>query len=527
MRGTVVNPRNLWIPLAAAVLACPLGAWADKPAVLILPYQSLNKGVTPELAEQTTVVVAQEMGSAGVTVARADDVADSVAAPKAGAKEGGSKNAPSGDAAAGEQAQELIAGAKQSIDDQSPAPAIDKLKKAVKLLDANGDAVADIRIIGDAYLQLAIAHFLDGDEDSADEALNQAVHYAPARMLDESEYPNLFIRVYNRARFNVLRRPRGVIEVKAAAGAAVLFDGKNVGKAPMNITEVLPGNHWIRIEKSGDPAQVKRLLVRSKATILVEFDGAAGASSGPVADDAPVGVLGAIAKNEIDKSHIEQLRAAGKRAGATWVMAGAIYRTDTAFNIYTALISVSDGSIGRAQDIAFDLDMLSAQIEVFNLVADLKKQVLSNKLTNPSADMPFKIAPKLDLKPKKKAVVAAKEAKVATVIGAPAPIEMPKEAAVVAEGGDKGRGPIGKGGEGATATAEPPKGPSVVPKDEGKPALVASAVVPRDERPDEDEGVAWWVWALAGVVVAGGAAAGGVLILTNSSSDQGNLRITW
>ena len=72
-----VYPRHSLVALA--LLAAPVAAWAEKPQVLILPYQALNKGVTPELAEQSTVVVAQEMGSAGVTVARADDVAESVA----------------------------------------------------------------------------------------------------------------------------------------------------------------------------------------------------------------------------------------------------------------------------------------------------------------------------------------------------------------------------------------------------------------------------------------------------------------
>ncbi len=509
------------ILLLAAALAVPTAAWAQKPAVLVLPYQGLNKGVAPELAEQTTVVIAQEMGAGGVSVQRADDVAEA-AAPSAsgGGKE--SKNAPSGDPAAGDQAQELIAAAKQAIDDQSPGPAIEKLKKAVKLLEANGDAVPDIRIIGDAYLQLAISHFLDGDEDSADEALTQAIHYVPTRVLDDSEYPNLFIRVYNRVRFNVLRRPRGTVEVKGAPGAQVLFDGKNLGKAPMNLTEVLPGNHWIRLETPGEGPQVKRLLVRSKSTILVEFDG--GALAKDTSDEAPVGVLGAIAKNELEKAHVDQLRAAGKRANAAYVMAGAIYRTDTAYNIYTALVSVSDGTIHRGQEIAFDLDMLSAQIEVFNLVADIKKQT-GGALSPAVAETPFKLAPKLDLKTRKRAVVAGKEAKVQTVVAAPAPIDMPKEQPVAANA-EGGRAPMGSG----AVTKDPPvapKGPSIAPKDERRKDAALTTIVPRDEVNDDDDGSSWWIWVIAGVVAAGAAGAGSYFLIAGSSSDEGTLRIRW
>lgn len=514
------------ILLLAAALTWPALAWADKPTVLVLPYQGLNKGVAPELAEQTTVVVAQEMGAGGITVQRADDVAETAAPAGASSSAKESKNAPSGDPAAGDQAQELIAAAKQSIDDQSPGPAIDKLRKAVKLLEANGDAVADIRIIGDAYLQLAISHFLDGDEDAADEALTQAIHYVPTRTLDDSEYPNLFIRVYNRVRFNVLRRPRGTVEIKGAAGAQVLFDGKNLGKAPMNLTEVLPGNHWIRLEQAGEAPQVKRLLVRSKSTILVEFDG--GALAKEPADEAPVGVLGAIAKNELEKAHIDQLRAAGKRANASYVMAGAIYRTDTAYNIYTALVVVADGSIHRAQDIAFDLDMLSAQIEVFNLVADVKKQT-GGTLSAAVTDTPFKLAPKLDLKTRKRAVAAAKEAKVQTVVAAPAAIDMPKEPAVAAAG-EGGRAPMGGNGSARKDDGSPvvKPAPSVMPKDEKRANAALTTVVPRDEiRDDDDDGSNWWIWVIAGVVAAGAAGAGSYFLIAGSSSDEGTLRIKW
>jgi hypothetical protein len=120
-------------------------------------------------------------------------------------------------------------------------------------------------------------------------------------------------------------------------------------------------------------------------------------------------------------------------------------------------VNVGDGTVRRAQEIAFDLDMLSAQIEVFNLVADLKKQV-GGGASAPVTDAPFKLAPKLDLKPKKKTVVAAKEAKVQTVVAAPAPIEMPKEAAVVAEGG---RAPMGGGDKKDGAVVKPtPHGPA-------------------------------------------------------------------
>ncbi len=524
------SARALPILGAAAALALgPGSARAEKPDVLLLPYQALNKGVQPEMLEGTNVVVAQELGARGLNVSRADDVAESAAPAKPGKETG--RNAPTGDPGAGEKAQELIAKAKAAMEDSNVAPAIDQLKKAVKLLSDNGDAVPDLRGLAEAYLQLGVAHFRDSDEDAADEALSQAVHFAPTRELSETDYPPIFIRVYNRVRYNVLKRPRAQIEVKASAGAQVFLDGRNLGKAPMMMNEVLPGAHWVRVEKASEPAQVKKLLVRSKNTILVEFDGA-GAEP-PSGGDEAVGVLGGIAKNALEKTHLEQLRATGKRAGASFVIFGSIYRTDTAFNIYTSLLVVSDGSVGRLQEIAFDLDMLSAQIEVFKLADDAKKQCAAGKPSAVVTDLPFLLAPKLDLKPKKKAVVAGKEARIENVIAAPPPIAQPKEPSVAAVGAGAGGAGAAGGGKGA-AVVMPAS--AVVPKDEiGKTTAAAGAgtalapagsVVPIDEASGEG-GSSWWIWLLVGVAVAGAAAGGTALAVSQSGGGEGNLKIRW
>ncbi|MFO0725011.1 MAG: PEGA domain-containing protein [Myxococcota bacterium] len=530
MNSAFVQVRRALPILCAGAFATlgPRFAWAEKPDVLLLPYQALNKGVQPELVEQTTVVVAQELGARGLTVSRADDVAES-ATPTKPSKESG-KNAPTGDAQAGDKAQELINQSKAQMEDSNVAPAIDHLKKAVKLLSDNGDAVQDLRLLAEAYLQLGVAHFRDSDEDAADEALSQAVHFAPTRELSETDYPPIFIRVYNRVRYNVLKRPRAQIEVKATAGAQVFLDGRNLGKAPMMMNEVLPGAHWVRVEKAGEPVQVKKLLVRSKNTILVEFDGAAAEPAG----DEAVGVLGAIAKNSMDKAHLEQLRAAGKRAGASFVVFGSIFRTETAFEINTAILAVSDGSVGRLVPIAFDLDMLSAQIEVFKLADDAKKQISGGKPASVVADVPFVIGPKIDLKTKKKAVVAAKEARVENVVAAPPPINPPKEPTIAAA--PVGAGGAAAGGQKGGAVVMPAS--AVVPKDEiGKTTAAGgggaagmaptASVVPIDENDDGKGGSTWWIWLLVGVAVAGAAAGGTAFAVSQSGGNQGDLRIRW
>jgi tetratricopeptide (TPR) repeat protein len=507
--------------------------------VLVLPYQPMGKSVPPELTEQATVVIAKEMAQGGLTIIRADDVAEAAAKPTATRR---TQDAPTGDPAAGNKAEELISRAKDFVEESEFNKAIKELKDAVRLLEENGDAVADLRLLPEAYLQLGVAHFRNGDEDEADEMLNKAVHLDPERTLDAADYPPIFIRVFDRARFNVLRRPRAMIEVKASKGAQVLFDGRNMGKAPVHLKEALPGNHWIRVERPGEPVQVKKISVKGSRTIVVEFEG--GESSG--ADASPgVGVLGAIAGNELGKDQVAQLKAAGSRAGADFVMIGGIFKTDTAWNLRTLYISVKDGSVGRLADIAFDLDMLSAEIEVYKLAEDAKNQAKSGTLTNIVKEDRFAIATSLkkgnaDRKPTK----AAEETKVAVVVAAP-PAPPPPEApsipdpAVAAAAPAKGKSNAGAAGRAPLATeggvtkeegsGEPP---ALLPKDEvggeekkPAPAVVASTLQPHDE--DDNEPATWWIWALVGVAAVGAVSAGGILIATGGSPDEGNLRIQW
>lgn len=561
-----LTPRAL---LAAAALfagsqANPSIGLAAK--VLVLPYQPLGKGVPTDLAEQATQVITKEMAQGGLTVIRADDVAE---APPAAPKPAGApraQDAPTGDASAGKKAEELIHRAKSAVEESEFATAIKELRNAVRLLEENGDAVPDLRMLPEAYLQLGVACFQNGNEDEGDDMLNKVVHLAPDRTLDPAEYPPLFIRVFDRARFNVLRRPRATIEVRAAKGAQVLFDGRNLGKAPVILKEALPGNHWIRVERPGEAMLVKKVSVKSGKAMVVEFEGAEAAPPDP---GAQAGVLGAVGQNELTRADIAQLKSAGSRAGADFVMFGAIYKSETAYNIRTAFVAVKTGEVGRLLDVAFDLDMLSAEIEVYKLAEDARNQALSGRLTRIAEGDKLAIAPGFKGKAggdRKSTKTGEKETKVAMVLAAPpapaapevpvisdAPATGVAAATVDAKAASRGRAPVGnkenKESKDAGAAAKPEVGGvvvaakpavSVTPKDEipssrsieaaprsTSAATGATLILPKDEKRGDDGPSTWWIWALVGVAALGAAGAGGYFLLNGRSPTEGNLKVTW
>jgi hypothetical protein len=501
-------------------------AWADGPKVLVLPYQQLSKKMPDDLGEATTVVVTKEMTQAGIQVIRADDVTDAPA-PK-NEKGSAGRDSPVGDPQAGTKAEQMILEAKNAMEDSDFEGAGKTLTKAIKLLEENADAVADLRLLGEAYLQLGVALFRDGLEDEGDEMLTKAIHLDPERKLADADYPPIFIKIYERARFNVLRRPRAQIEVRAKSGAQVLFDGRNLGKAPILLKEALPGDHWVRVERPGEAPQIKKIKASGKATLVVEFEGAEGAKEESA---SPVGVLGAIARNQIGAEHVKQLAGAGKRAGADFVMFGAIFTTDTAYQIRTAYVRVKDGKVGRLLDVAFDLDMLSAEIEVFKLVEDAKKQT-RGEFERGINEATFAIATDLKVAPPKREVLAGKaETKMSSAVAAPQPVK-PPESLYAAAPPDAPAARAKDEKKPAAAAPPPPPKVQTLPKDEiasaepKKDGPVAAATLEVKEDDDGPESL-WWVWVLVGVAAAGAAAGGGYAIYASQGSNEGSLQVRW
>jgi len=539
----------------------------EKSKILVLPYQTIGKGVTTEILEQTTNLVGSELESSGVPVLEGSDSIKKIGGKSK--KESKSKNAPTGDRGASDKAKKLIARGKTDVEDQEFEAAINNLKKAIRLLDDNGDAVDDLSVLSDAYLLIATAYFQEGDEDEADDSLVKAVHYSPDKKLRPNEYPPIFIRSFERARYNVLRRPRARLEIKAERDAQILLDGRRMGRAPLVLTNVLPGTHWVSAQTPGETPHVKKLLVRSKRTITVSLGVEDGANESVASPSQNSGLVAGVASNEINRSHIAQLQTLGRKRGVEFVLFGGIHKTSTAYNIHSALVNVQSGEVGRITSVAFDLDLLTAQIEVYKLADDIRQQTAGeDPLTKIISAATFRLDPKLNLtasKSRRAIATGAARASTRTVSAAPKEIRAPVPKAappppptIASAGDDSGRAPLNGGqvssGEAdvydnSNASGSPPiKTGNVIPKDEADSKAdeqvttkMANAdnedkpFLPRRDSPvftQPEEGSfpgesMWWLWVVVGVAVAGAGGTGAYFLAADSGADTGELTIRW
>ena len=178
--------------------------------------------------------------------------------------------------------------------------------------------------------------------------------------------------------------------------------------------------------------------------------------------------------------------------------------------------------MGRLVDVAFDLDMLSAEIEVYKLAEDAKKQAIAASFSRPVSGTTFAIASGFKQKVRRRRPVAgAKETRMSTVLAAPPAVKPPASLYAATQA--------------PPSKPEKPKRqpPKILPKDEvapkAGPAVATTTSLGIKDDDDKDEGVKWWVWALVGVAGAAAVAGGsyGVYRGVSGSGDEGALTVRW
>ncbi|MEO1228407.1 MAG: PEGA domain-containing protein [Myxococcota bacterium] len=483
-----------WALMAVALWGSATAQGAP-PQVLIVPYQPLQPDLPDSLSDQTTGIIAREVRHGGAQVM--------VSEPRPGRSRARNRV----EASVG-RAEQLLASGREAMASGNMAKAVKRLRRAAATLEEAAPGGVDLSLLPEVWLALGVASFRDGEEAEADAALARAVFFAPERRLSPSDYPPVFVREYEEARAAVLQRSRGKIDVPSPAGARVWLDGRSVGRAPVVMTEVLPGTHWIRVE---GPFGTRTETVR----VRPDEDAQTRFAEEEVPEADPEASLRA---GRLTPAALQNLRSRARARGAEWILLGVIKGTSTAYEIRSALVHAPTGEVGELANLAFDLDFLSAEIEVYKLAADLQKQIAAGKLAAPVSDGAWRAAPEV-AEPRRdptgprrfRAAPPAPFVRNKPLAAAPrvetepaAPKELPRP-----EPFPEVTSPPRPAAEDLTQTAPPNEPPS------------AQATT------ESEGGDLWWVWVLVGVAAVGAAGAATAVVVSEQDAEQGSLRIRW
>jgi len=333
--------RGLALVLAALIAVPPaaLAAPAAKRRVVVLPYAPLP-GVPQAAAERATELLTQEL--------RGRDDLQLAELPKA-AKAPSESALPSVRAALG-KAAELTRKNRH-------AQAAESLQKAIALLTSNPALLDEEggKLLGDAALQLAVELLMAGDEDGGDAALTQLVRLAPDREVKKSDYPPAFLVELSSMKRRLLAEPRGSLTVLAPPGAGearVQLDGRPLRSPPVKALDLIPGEHFVRVERGGAVWGQKVIAIAGVETKVAPLPG----SDGPAAD-----VTSALLQGEIDRAAVMAAGRLARGAGAQAAVFGALVKHGDLSRVRTFL-ALKDDRLVSLVPLELDAELLGGVV---------------------------------------------------------------------------------------------------------------------------------------------------------------------
>jgi hypothetical protein len=277
-------------------------------------------------------------------------------------------------------AEKQLARGKKSLKRLRFGRAVKALKAAADLFLKVPEALDGKKVkgLGDAYLGLAEAAARQGDDEGSGTWLRAFAALNPERTLDPENYPPAFVSALDGARKKTLGEKGSTIEIDATAlGAAVFWNGREVGIAPLRIENVPPGKSLIRVAKKGVGLFGKTvdLAPGSSEKLSPGFIKEAGDSA-----------LEQLAKNKFNKKAAKEIGAAAAAAGLSGALVGVIAKTRTTVPARFVLVDAKTKKMHVLPAIEFDGDLLNLAIEVLKVSENAQAVFAKGKFDNKPAD---------------------------------------------------------------------------------------------------------------------------------------------
>jgi hypothetical protein len=538
----IVKKVALTVVLTAVCLLPGAAGAAEATGVMVFPYQAVYGTVPDDVAAKTTELIISEMGNS--------DRLRAIPGPKMQEAVQAAPVEVKIDQAAIKKAVASAKTGAAEVKAQNYDQAVRILKDAIATLEANAEYMEDLSPLVDAYLNISVAYLGSGEEDACEGMIDNVVRLDPTRQLDPKDYVPLYLRMFHARRTAIYKQPRGsIIVTSSPAGASIKIDGRQIGSTPAILKELIKGTHYVKVEKSGEPARYKKVNVPAGGQAEARFETAtASGGTGP-----EYTVAAAIKSNKLEQPARAQLISIAQKSGAEYVLTGGVTRADNVYQVNSYLIKVKTSEISPLVTLFFDVDLLGASIEVYKMVEEVNKRL--DSFPEGMKQQTVLVVPGIMKVEDKPAEI------VAGPVGAPPPLpvasEVPEEPVAPAAAAAVAA-PVVAGSAIAPAVAAQPAKPvapvvaqpaqpakplpqSVQPKpsttqDQGNLGLTREGrklsgqqqidpsivIVEHPKRWYEQ----WWVWTIVGAAVVG-AGLGTYFYLAGQAPNHGQVQMTW
>lgn len=147
---------------------------------------------------------------------------------------------------------------------QDPAASERELRAAIGLFEPNAGWLASSGDLVGAYLTLARIFFATERELAAREVFRRVVQLAPDLTLDRAVYPSALIAIHDGVRAQLVSGLLGSLSVESdPSPARVFLDGIERGVTPMEVVNIPPGIHSLKLSRPGFVTHVEPIEVVS------------------------------------------------------------------------------------------------------------------------------------------------------------------------------------------------------------------------------------------------------------------------
>jgi tetratricopeptide (TPR) repeat protein len=383
-----------------------------------------------------------------------------------------------------EQAETLRVGGQDAYKAKDWAGAQKNLQAALELYEQGLASINKLEAIAQTLGYLGATAVEQGFGADAKDYFKRVVAMMPEGTPLE-EYGPKATKLYTKVQKKLLKKKRGALKIDSVPpGATIRIDGEERGVAPLTVTKLVRGEHYIQASHGEAGLAAVRTRVKGGKTrsVTLTLETELGPGGPKTADAELVAELRDLAaKGSITGAFRDKAEAIAAQTRAQYVVVGDIVAQGNNFVLTAYIYGVEEKQTAAFDLFKFRADLASVFVQASNFSKAIEKAVET---------FPFD-----------KVVVGQLVAAALVIAPAPAPAPEPVPAPI----------PV--------APTPAPEPVAVAPA----PAPFLTDPPPPVEDPkDDDDGSLWWVWTLVGVAAAGGAIAGGYVLSQSQDSGSGS-----
>ena len=286
------------------------------------------------------------------------------------------------------------------VEDYAGAAA--SFEEMLSLFEQNIAEVRNWDLLVDGMARLAQCQLELGQEGVAGELLHRALTLRPDLAVDASRVPQPFSALAEAVRGDVASNDGGDLRVAAAGDATIIVDGVEWGSAPVTVSELRAGEHFVVARDSQGNTASQRVVVQRRRGAEVELTlTEPGAQDDAEDDDSDEPRYVRSLRREIRGDNVGNvltpyLAEIATRQGVDFVVVGVVMADEAGYAARPFIYRAEDGLFGVVTPQVFDTELANVRVQVFGLAENISSAVRrfpEGDLVTGDALLPEEVAP--------------------------------------------------------------------------------------------------------------------------------------